>query len=362
MDETECLTTPLTPDSINQVSEYLNNNYDSGIETSLTKVQKNDVYVVANELTVLIKNLGLEKDIMIDPKKLCDFIGRLLPHEEGMYGGNGDELVPYGEPRPRPNMKNIFYATLAIIISIFLFYIAFIKFDSLVQDITGTNALQAVGDINQEVVSQIRNTLNIPRGDLTLLQFFMRSVQNCGTGITASSISALSILMQNLLKSTTNSLTQKITATCVASPSTGFGTFVDNMASLASSFSSSSSVAGCITAATAFEFEYLLKMITLKLTTTGNVITNLLYTSSTFGTAGILLLSYEVRKMKPLLIRNRPSQLEIENKGGRMKTSKKGNKTKKHLMKKSKKSSKSKKSNKKRKSTRRRGKKYSKKH
>lgn len=355
MDETECLTTPLTPDSINKVSEYLNNNYDSGIETSLTEDQKTDVKNAANELNKLIQKLGIN-DLMIDPKQLCDFIGRLLPHEEGMYGGAGDELVPYDNTKPRPNMKNIFYATLAIIISIFLFYIAFIKFDSLVQDITGANALQAVGDINQEVVSQIRDTLNIPRGDLTLLQFFMRSVQNCGTGITASSISALSILMQNLLKSTTNSLTQKITAICVASPSTGFGTFVDNMASLASSFSSSSSVAGCITAATAFEVTNLIQMATLKLTTTVDVIAGLLYTSSTFGTGGFLLLSYEIRKMKPLLIRDRPSQLEIENKGGRMKTSKKGNKTKKHQMKKSKKS------NKKRKSTRRRGKKYSKKH
>ena len=350
MDSEQCINPNVTPNVINEVSGYLLANYKSGVKTKLTEEQENDINTAAGGLNSLIQKLGLENDIIIDAGKLCEFIGKVLPHGEGMYGGGGDELVPYDNTRPRPNMRNIFFAILAIIISIFLFYIAFIKFDSMVQSITGDTALQAVGDINSEIIAQMRDALSLPRGDLTLLQFFFRSLQNCGTGITGSSISTLTILMQTLLKSTTSTISQRVMATCVASP-TGFGTIVDNLASLATSVTSTSTVSACITTATTLEVTNFMKMTMLELTTSGNIITNLLWTSASIGTTGFSLLFYEVKKISPLLIGNRPSQLAIENGGGR----KRSNKTKKTKMKKSKKY------NKKRKSTRRRGKKYSRK-
>jgi hypothetical protein len=204
-----CLSPDKLKSEFEKISQMLMQHYDKNIETQLQPDDENFLNEVADKLDILTNNAGIE----FNREGFKTLVKKLYVYDFTQFGGvNG--LVPYSNRRG-PN-KYDFFSIIALVVSIIMLYIAFIKFNDLAKTITGSG----VGEISSSVRDQISDALaeieDLDMEDTTFLDYVWNSFCLFGESIVKRQMDAFKNIIIEVIKTTTLNLEEKMKNACMA--------------------------------------------------------------------------------------------------------------------------------------------------
>jgi len=204
-----CLSPVKLKSEFEKISQMLMQHYDKNIETQLQPDDEDFLNEVADKLDVLTNNEGIE----FNREGFKTLVKKLYVYDFKQFGGvNG--LVSYSNRRG-PN-KYDFFAIIALVVSIIMLYIAFIKFNDLAKSVTNSG----VGEISSSVRDLISDALaeieDLDMEDTTFLDYVWNSFCLFSESIVKRQMDAFKNIIIEVIKTTTLNLEKKIQDACMA--------------------------------------------------------------------------------------------------------------------------------------------------
>jgi hypothetical protein len=362
----------ITINELNNITGLFMKQYDMGVEAELNDEEKDFLDKVVYELDSMFSN----SHIQFNSDKFKTFIKKIYPKNAAQFGGD-DETAQLQRPQ---RTKFGFMDFLAIVIfvgSIFVCYLAYIRFNELTMSVSGLSIGDMSSQIGEDIKIAIDSVKNLPKNDLTFIQAIYRSFSSFFCSITDSQIQNISKFTQELLLNSIEDAKQKITDQALTNcglnskivtstdwmfgidKAIGIDKFVDTN-KVINSFGNALAAAtapGATSSCVSSESMSAMQLLMLRkfsemnsmvrsVETKGRQIASMLQLGSTLGAGSALYISNRLRQaIMPRRLENERVPNQITNTGGKKSKKNKKSKSKKSKSKKSKsKMSKSKKS------------------
>lgn len=321
----------ITKEDTNLVCGLLLKQLDLNIVADLDTEEQAFLDDVSNKLNKLLQsqninfNVGAFKNLV---KKMYSKNSQL---------GGDDEVVPYDNQQESKKTftRYDFFAIVALLVSIFLFWIAFVKMNQISVNTTGLSLSDVPPQLVKDVETAVQQVKSLPYNELTFLQIVYKTMTTFSCSIVDAQITNIqtfvSTAISNSITNIKDSALQNAAKHCgmtteVLSQEWGaFATLVNALSSGITASLTTDSTSQCIIRATDAQFTklvhdqaYAISMMTTELSAQGAQISALLTRSARLGVTSIAYFTYRISGIvSNTKINSQQNRARIANYGGK---------------------------------------------